>query len=92
MGEVMRARLNNPELEKVLIPDWAVGCRRLTPGINYLESLGDSKVEIVYGEITEITPTGVICDDGKGEYPVEVLICATGFDTTFKPRFPVWGR
>lgn len=30
-------------------------------------------------------------DDGK-EYPVDVLICATGFDTTFKPRFPLVGR
>ncbi|KAF4447581.1 phenylacetone monooxygenase [Fusarium austroafricanum] len=87
----MQERLQNKNLEKVLIPEWSVGCRRLTPGTNYLESLSDSKVQTVYGEIIEITPTGVICDDGKGEYSVDVLICATGFDTTFKPRFPVHG-
>ncbi|KAM0391278.1 hypothetical protein ACHAPZ_011488 [Fusarium culmorum] len=87
----MQDRLQNKDLEKVLIPEWSVGCRRLTPGTNYLESLKDSNVQTVYGEITEITPTGVICDDGMGEHPVDVLICATGFDTTFKPRFPVHG-
>ncbi|KAA8618817.1 Phenylacetone monooxygenase [Pyrenophora tritici-repentis] len=91
MNGLMKQKLGNPQLEKVLIPKWAVGCRRLTPGTNYLESLNDPKVQTVYGEITNITPTGVICDDGKGEYPVDVLICATGFDTTFKPRFSVDG-
>jgi cyclohexanone monooxygenase len=87
----MRTKLRNPDLEKVLIPDWAVGCRRLTPGTNYLESLNDSNVRVVFGEITQITETGVICDDGSGEHAVDVLICATGFDTTFKPRFPLIG-
>jgi cyclohexanone monooxygenase len=87
----MRTKLHNPDLENVLIPDWAVGCRRLTPGTNYLESLNDSNVRVVYGEITQITETGVICDDGSGEHAVDVLICATGFDTSFRPRFPLIG-
>jgi cation diffusion facilitator CzcD-associated flavoprotein CzcO len=85
----MKEKLQNPELEKVLVPDWSVGCRRLTPGTNYLESLSDSNVKVVYGEITQATETGVICDNGAEEYSVDVLICATGFDTTFKPRFPL---
>ncbi|KAJ5653418.1 flavin-binding monooxygenase [Penicillium lividum] len=83
----MKEKLQNPELEKLLIPEWAAGCPRLTPGTNYLESLSDPKVKVVYGEITQITETGVICDNGAGENPVDVLICATGFDTTFKPQF-----
>lgn len=91
MQNIMETKLNNKQLESVLIPEWSVGCRRLTPGTNYLESLSDNNVKVVYGEITQITESGVICDDGKGEYPVEVLICATGFDTTFKPRFPLIG-
>ncbi|KAF5854531.1 hypothetical protein GGP41_007336 [Bipolaris sorokiniana] len=91
MESLMRQRLENPELEKVLIPEWSVGCRRLTPGTDYLESLRDDNVQTVFGEITEITPTGIVCSDGKGDYPVNVLICATGFNTTLKPRFPVQG-
>lgn len=84
----MKEKLNNAKLEEQLIPQWSVGCRRLTPGIDYLESLGKSNVKTVYGEIDRITPNGCVCDDGN-EYPVDVLICATGFDTTFKPRFPL---
>lgn len=84
----MKEKLGDEYLESKLIPDWSVGCRRLTPGVNYLESLTKENVEVVYGEINEVTEKGPLCDNGK-EYPVDVLICATGFDTTFKPRFPV---
>ncbi|KAI7082988.1 flavin-binding monooxygenase [Hortaea werneckii] len=87
----MKSKLANPELEKLLIPDFTVGCRRLTPGVNYLESLGEENVSTVYGSISEITPTSCITKDGQ-EIPLDVLICATGFDTSFKPRFPVIGR
>jgi cation diffusion facilitator CzcD-associated flavoprotein CzcO len=86
----MKSKLNSSYLEDKLIPKWAVGCRRLTPGVGYLESLGKDNVRVVYGEITEVTEKGCVCDDGK-EYPVDVLICATGFDTGFKPRFPLIG-
>ncbi|KAK2745565.1 hypothetical protein FQN57_003690 [Myotisia sp. PD_48] len=86
----MKEKLNNKFLEEKLIPDWHVGCRRLTPGVGYLEALGKENVKVVYGEINEVTEKGCLCEDGK-EYPVDVLICATGFDTTFKPRFPIIG-
>ncbi|TLD33784.1 hypothetical protein PspLS_00696 [Pyricularia sp. CBS 133598] len=91
MEQKMRDKIRDPELEKVLVPDWAVGCRRLTPGTGYIEALSDEKVQTVCAQVTEVTPTGVVCDDGKGEYPVDVLICATGFDTTYKPRFTLRG-
>ncbi|KAK1466334.1 monooxygenase [Colletotrichum cuscutae] len=86
----MKEKLNDPALESKLIPEWSVGCRRLTPGVNYLESLTKPNVEVVYGGIKEITERGCVADDGR-EYPVDVLICATGFDTSFKPRFPIIG-
>ena len=76
----MKSKLGDPYLESKLIPQWSVGCRRITPGINYLESLSKDNVKVVYGEINEITERGCKGDDGK-EYPVDVLICATGFDT-----------
>jgi cation diffusion facilitator CzcD-associated flavoprotein CzcO len=59
-------------------------------GIGYLETLAKPNVEVVFGEIEPITESGCKCDNGK-EYPVEVLICATGFDTSFTPRFPLIG-
>lgn len=90
MTQQMKEKLHNVDLEKVLIPEWSVGCRRITPGVGYLESLGDDKVNVVYGNIDQVTEQGCVCDDGK-EYAVDVLICATGFDTSFRPRFPVIG-
>jgi len=86
----MKEKLQNQYLEERLIPKWSVGCRRLTPGVGYLESLGKENVTVVYGEINKVTEKGCLCDNGN-EYPVDVLICATGFDTTFKPRFPLIG-
>lgn len=90
MQSLMEARLANKDLEKLLIPSWSVGCRRLTPGVDYLESLTAPNVTTVFGNITHCTEAGVVCETGD-EYPVDVLICATGFDTTYRPRFPLLG-
>lgn len=89
MVAMMKAKLQNESFEEKLIPPWGVGCRRITPGINYLETLGSQKVEVVHGQVDRITEKGCVCN-GK-EYPVDVLICATGFETSFRPRFPVIG-
>ncbi|TDZ46027.1 putative sterigmatocystin biosynthesis monooxygenase stcW [Colletotrichum trifolii] len=86
----MKEKLHSPLLENKLIPGWSVGCRRLTPGFNYLESLTEPNVEVVCGEITKITESGCFVDDGQ-PYSFDVLICATGFDTSFKPRCPIVG-
>ncbi|KAL2858477.1 hypothetical protein BJY01DRAFT_256656 [Aspergillus pseudoustus] len=90
MAQQMKEKLRNPQHKNLLIPEWSVGCRRITitPGVGYLESLGHEKTQVVYGNIDAINENGCICDDGK-EYPVDVLICATGFDTSFRPRFPI---
>jgi cation diffusion facilitator CzcD-associated flavoprotein CzcO len=71
----MENTLQDPNLAEKLIPTWAVGCRRLTPGIGYLESLTDQKTEVVYGDIAKISQHGCVTSDSK-EYPVDVLICA----------------
>ncbi|KAF5316160.1 hypothetical protein D9619_006293 [Psilocybe cf. subviscida] len=87
---LMKGRLQNERLEKLVVPKWDVGCRRLTPGVGYLEALRAEKTEVVYGPIEAITETGVKVKD-HGEQAVDVLICATGFDTSYKPRFPIIG-
>lgn len=68
----MKEKLNDERLATKLIPEWSVGCRRLTPGVGYLESLTKENVNVVYGEIEKITEHGCVCDDGK-EYPIDVL-------------------
>lgn len=89
LSSQMRDKLNMSELEEQLIPPWAVGCRRLTPGPNYLECLRAPNVEVAFGECEMITEKGVIVN-GR-EYVLDVLICATGFDNSYIPQFPVIG-
>ncbi|KAK7204234.1 flavin-binding monooxygenase [Myxozyma melibiosi] len=91
MRAEMTRKLGDPALVEKLIPSWSVGCRRITPGRNYLESLSDPKVEVVFSMVSEVTEKGCKVLSGS-EHEMDVLIMATGFDTSFKPRFPVIGR
>lgn len=86
----MKAKLNKPELQSKLIPEWGFGCRRMTPGIGYLETLEAENVEVVFGDIDHVTAAGCVSKDGK-DHNLDTLICATGFDVSFKPRFPIIG-
>lgn len=88
--EVMAEKLKGSGLADKLIPKWGIGCRRLTPGVGYLEALVDPKTEVVFSGVKEVTANGCLSDEGK-EYAVDVIICATGFDTSHHPTFPIIG-
>jgi cation diffusion facilitator CzcD-associated flavoprotein CzcO len=53
--------------------------------------LTDDKVDVIKTEISKIDAEGILTTDGKHR-PVDVIVCATGFDTTYSPRFPITGR
>ncbi|KIX92006.1 uncharacterized protein Z520_12277 [Fonsecaea multimorphosa CBS 102226] len=94
--ESMKRRLNNdPVLTKSLIPDFPVGCRRVTPGSGYLEALLEDNVEVVTDPIDSIKEQGIVTRDkntnNRTVHEVDVIICATGYDTSFVPRFPIHG-
>ncbi|KAJ9144942.1 Cyclohexanone monooxygenase [Pleurostoma richardsiae] len=91
MEKHMTERIQDPVLRERLIPHWSVGCRRLTPGIKYLEALQTDKVDVIMSGIKEITPTGTRTVDGH-QQDFDVLLCATGFDVSFRPRFPLLGQ
>ncbi|OJD16203.1 hypothetical protein AJ78_03635 [Emergomyces pasteurianus Ep9510] len=86
----MKQRLsNNKELVDKLIPTaFNVGCRRPTPGNGFLEALVRPNVKTFIQGIQKITPAGFVNVDGT-EYEVDVIICATGFNTSWVPRFPI---
>lgn len=90
--ENMKRRLRNkPELLDELVPSFPPACRRLTPGPGYLEALTDEKVDLIKSEIVKIDETGITTSDGQHR-EVDAIVCATGFDTTCTPRFPIKGR
>ena len=82
---------NDRRLCDAIIPKFEIGCRRLTPGVGYLESLTASNVRVVTDSITKITAQGAQTTSGELISP-DIIICATGFDVSFCPRFPVIGR
>ncbi|KAK7544599.1 uncharacterized protein J3D65DRAFT_27201 [Phyllosticta citribraziliensis] len=87
----MRDRLaSHPEIFASLLPSFAPGCRRLTPGIGFLEALTQPNVSFISTPITKITSSGVLTADSK-HHSVDVLVCATGFHTSAPPPFPVIG-
>ncbi|KJA23566.1 hypothetical protein HYPSUDRAFT_66248 [Hypholoma sublateritium FD-334 SS-4] len=86
----MQNTLQDKALEELVIPTFPLGCRRLTPGPGYLEALASGHVDVVFGEIAKITEHGCVSATGQ-EHHVDVLICATGFDVSYRPRFPLIG-
>lgn len=46
---------------------------------------------MTFSKIVEATENGLITEDGT-MHKLDVLVCGTGFDVSFKPRFPIIGR
>lgn len=90
LTEAMETKIKKGGLNHSLIPKFAPGCRRPTPGIGYLESLCQPNTDIIIGDIKRITEHGVV-DHKAVEHQVDVIICATGFDTSFVPSFRLTG-
>ncbi|KAF3804193.1 putative sterigmatocystin biosynthesis monooxygenase stcW [Colletotrichum gloeosporioides] len=88
----MRVKLKNEDILNYLMPkNFAVGCRRPTPGNGYLEALTKDNVRVVTKDIEKIVSKGIQLTNGE-IIPVDALICATGFDLSFCPRFKLIGR
>ena len=92
MEKIMLERIGpgNEELKKKLIPSWSPGCRRLTPGEGYLETLAQDHVSTVHEEIDRFTEKGLVTADGK-EREFDIIACATGFYVSYVPHFKIIG-
>ncbi|KAK5136660.1 hypothetical protein LTR08_002313 [Meristemomyces frigidus] len=75
-------------IDKVIPKTFNPGCRRPTPAPGYLDALVAPNATIFTDAIGRITPTG-FTDHAGTEHEVDVIICATGFDTSWRPRFPL---
>lgn len=74
IADIMADKINDEALTKRMVPDFALGCRRMTPGSGYLESLTKPNVEVVHESVIRLTKTGVV--DGAGvEHEVDVVVC-----------------
>ncbi|KIW82108.1 hypothetical protein Z517_05135 [Fonsecaea pedrosoi CBS 271.37] len=94
--ESMRASMlakigeGHDELKQRFIPQWSPGCRRLTPGEGYLETLVQDHVRVVHDEIVRFTETGLVTASGE-QLDFDLIACATGFDIAYTPHFRITG-
>jgi cation diffusion facilitator CzcD-associated flavoprotein CzcO len=63
----------------------------MTPAPGYLEALRSPKTELLTEGIASLVPEGIQLESGN-IIKVDAIICATGFNTSFTPRFPLVGR
>ncbi|TVY37816.1 putative sterigmatocystin biosynthesis monooxygenase [Lachnellula subtilissima] len=89
--ERMRSIIKDEKILQGLLPDFPVNCRRMTPGDPYLQAIQEPNVDLRFTGVARITEDGVVGDDGV-ERKCDVIVCATGFDVSYRPRFPVVGR
>ncbi|KAI0682006.1 FAD/NAD-P-binding domain-containing protein [Earliella scabrosa] len=90
--ENMKKKLaKKPWIAEKLIPEFPVACRRLTPGPGYLEALCEDNVDFISTPIKRFTEKGLELEDGT-HHDLDVIFCATGYDTSFRLPFDVIGR
>lgn len=65
--------------------------RRPTPGVGYLEALSAKNARVVFDPIARVVEKGIELKTGE-TVELDVIICATGFDVSWRPHFPVIGR
>ncbi|KAL4757900.1 flavin-containing monooxygenase [Aspergillus foveolatus] len=96
VSQVMRERLSkSPHLIEKLIPDYEIGCRRLSPGDGYLEAMQADNARFCFNSIVCITPQGIrtVSETGtESDEEFDLIVCATGFNTSFIPAWTLIGR
>lgn len=55
-----------------------------------MEAIQKPNVDVHFTAVETITEKGVAGFDGL-EREVDTIVCATGFDVTYRPRFPIVG-
>ncbi|TKX26188.1 sterigmatocystin biosynthesis monooxygenase-like protein 1 [Elsinoe australis] len=93
--QIFRARMaefiKDERLLKGFTPNFGLGCRRITPGDPYMMAIQKENVDVHFTAVKSCTEDGVVGEDGV-ERKVDTVVCATGFDVSYKPRFPIVGK
>ncbi|MFI5642980.1 flavin-containing monooxygenase [Kitasatospora sp. NPDC051705] len=80
----LKKSVPDPELRKLLTPDYTVGCKRLLFSNTWYPAIQQPNVTIIPDTITHIGPTHITTQDGTTR-PIDTIILATGFTTTTRP-------
>lgn len=85
-------KIKDPALREKLIPDYTMGCKRITPSKEYYPALLRKNVDLVNAGIDKVEGTTIFTADGK-QYQADAIVLATGFKAADAPvDFIVKGR
>ena len=76
--------VSDPALRRAVTPDFTIGCKRILMSNDYYPALEAENVELVTDRIAEITPAGIVTQEGTTR-EVDAIIVATGFYATEQP-------
>jgi cation diffusion facilitator CzcD-associated flavoprotein CzcO len=77
----LEQQVADPELRRVLTPDYPLGAKRILISDDYYPALQRENVTLITSRIDEVTADGIRTIDGR-HVPADVIIFATGFQTT----------
>jgi len=76
----LERQVPDAHLRHQLVPPYPLGCKRIIYSNDFYPALGQANVALVSTGIERFTPLGIRTTDGV-EHPIDLLVCATGFDT-----------
>jgi cation diffusion facilitator CzcD-associated flavoprotein CzcO len=82
----------DPALRAKLVPNYALGCKRVLLSNDFYPALNRPNVELVTEGIQRVTRDGIVSQEGR-ERTVDTIILATGFQAAEAAApFPIRGR
>jgi cation diffusion facilitator CzcD-associated flavoprotein CzcO len=76
----LKRQVPDETLRQALTPDFPIGARRILISDDYYPALQRPNVKLVTESISRVKSRSIIAEDGS-EYPADVIIFATGFQT-----------
>ena len=80
----LRRQVPDRALRRRLLPDYAIGCKRMLPSNGWYPTLRMPNVELHTAGIDEVRERSVVTAEGE-EHEVDTIILATGFTPTDPP-------
>jgi cation diffusion facilitator CzcD-associated flavoprotein CzcO len=76
----LEEQVSDPELRRAFTPRDVIGCKRVLVSSDYYATFERPNVKLIPEGVRELTPTGVVAEDGA-ERGADVVILSTGFES-----------
>jgi cation diffusion facilitator CzcD-associated flavoprotein CzcO len=80
----LKQQVKNPELRRVLTPNFTLGCKRILMSNTYYEALQQPNAEVVPHAVREVRAHSIVDSEGV-EREVDTIILGTGFHVSDTP-------